>query len=52
MPKTRNFPAEAIVDVVDSILDPTRQMDLSKSVSLDENAEIGSVIEKEMNPAF
>ncbi|MDR1890739.1 MAG: transcription termination factor NusA [Puniceicoccales bacterium] len=51
-PKTGNLHAWAIFEVVDSISDPKTQIHLSKALLLDENAEVGSVIEKEIDPAF
>lgn len=51
-PKTGNLQAWAIFEVVDSISDPKTQIHLSKALLLDENAEIGSIIEKEIDPAL
>jgi N utilization substance protein A len=51
-PKTGKLQAWAIFEVVDSVSDPKTQIHLSKASLLDENAEVGSVIEKEIDPAF
>jgi N utilization substance protein A len=51
-PRTGNLQAWAIFEVVDSISDPRTQIHLSKALLIDENAEVGAVIEKEIDPAF
>jgi N utilization substance protein A len=51
-PKTGNLRAWAIFEVVDSVSNPKTQIHLSKARTIDEATEIGSVIEKEIDPAF
>ncbi|MDR2432394.1 MAG: transcription termination/antitermination protein NusA, partial [Puniceicoccales bacterium] len=51
-PKTGKLQAWAIFEIVDSVSDPKTQIHLSKALLLDENAEVGSVVEKEIDPAF
>lgn len=51
-PKNGNLQAWAIFEVVDSLSDPKTQIHISKALLIDENAEVGSVIEKEINPAL
>lgn len=51
-PRTGNLQAWAIFEVVDSVSDPKTQIHISKALLLDEYAEIGSVIEKEIDPAL
>jgi N utilization substance protein A len=51
-PKTGNLQAWAVFEVVDSVSDPKIQIHISKALLLDENAKIGSVIEKEIDPAL
>lgn len=51
-PKNGNLQAWAIFEVVDSVSDPKTQIHVSKALLLDENTEIGSVIEKEIDPAL
>ncbi|MDR1433369.1 MAG: transcription termination factor NusA [Puniceicoccales bacterium] len=51
-PKTGNLQAWAIFEVVDSVSDPRTQIHLSKARLLDETAEVGSVVEKEIDPAL
>ncbi|MDR1413350.1 MAG: transcription termination factor NusA [Puniceicoccales bacterium] len=51
-PKTGNLQAWAIFEVVDSASDPKTQIHLSKALLLDPAAEVGSVIEKEIDPSF
>jgi N utilization substance protein A len=51
-PKTGNLQAWAIFEVVDSVSDPKTQMHISKALLIDENTEVGAVIEKEIDPAF
>ncbi|MDR1457395.1 MAG: transcription termination factor NusA [Puniceicoccales bacterium] len=51
-PKTGKLQAWAVFEVVDSVSDPKTQIHLSKALLLDENAEVGSVVEKEIDPAL
>jgi N utilization substance protein A len=51
-PKTGNLRAWAVFEVVDSVSDPKTQIHLSKARLVDEAAEIGSVMENEIDPAF
>ncbi|MDR3144505.1 MAG: transcription termination factor NusA [Puniceicoccales bacterium] len=51
-PKNGNLQAWAVFEVVDSVSDPKTQIHLSKALLVDENARIGSVIEKEIDPAL
>lgn len=51
-PRTGNLQAWAIFEVVDSVSDPKTQIHINKALLLDDSAEIGSVIEKEIDPAL
>jgi N utilization substance protein A len=51
-PKTGNLQAWAIFEVVDSVSDPKTQIHLSKALLVDDTAEVGAVIEKEIDPAL
>ena len=51
-PKTGHLQAWAIFEVVDSVSDPQTQMHISKALQLEDDAEIGSVIEKEIDPSL
>jgi N utilization substance protein A len=51
-PKTGNFKAWAILEVVDSVSDPQAQIHVSKAKELNPNIDVSEVIEKEIDPAF
>ncbi|MDR2435939.1 MAG: transcription termination factor NusA [Puniceicoccales bacterium] len=51
-PRTGQLKAWAIFEVVDSVCDPRNQMHISKAMAIDGNAEVGSVIETEIDPAL
>lgn len=51
-PKTGQLQAWAVFEVVDSVSDPRNQIHISKALLSDPLAEVGSVIETDMDPAF
>lgn len=51
-PKTGQLRAWAIFEIVDSVSDPSTQIHISKALLTDPNAEVGSVVEVEIDPAL
>ncbi|MDE6432408.1 MAG: transcription termination factor NusA [Opitutales bacterium] len=51
-PKTGQLKAWAVFEIVDSVSDPSNQIHISKALLTDPGAEVGSVIEVEMDPAL
>lgn len=51
-PRTGELKAWAIFEVVDFVSDPSKQVHISKALATDDTAEIGTVIEKEIDPAL
>lgn len=51
-PKTGQLRAWAIFEVVDSVSDPSNQIHISKALLSDPQAEVGSIIETEIDPAL
>ncbi|MDR3317344.1 MAG: transcription termination factor NusA [Puniceicoccales bacterium] len=51
-PKTGHLQAWSVLEVVDSISDPSAQIHVSKAKYINPTANVGDVIEKEIDPAF
>ncbi|MDR3273777.1 MAG: transcription termination factor NusA [Puniceicoccales bacterium] len=51
-PRTGQLQAWAVFEVVDSVCDPRNQVHISKALAVDDHAEVGSVIETEIDPAL
>lgn len=51
-PKTGSLKAWAVFEVVDSVSDPRRQLHVEKARQLNPLAELGTFIEKEVEPSF
>ncbi|MDR1256068.1 MAG: transcription termination factor NusA [Puniceicoccales bacterium] len=51
-PRTGQLQTWAIFEIVDSVSDPRNQMHISRALLIDGKAEVGSVIETEIDPAL
>ncbi|MDR0679864.1 MAG: transcription termination factor NusA [Puniceicoccales bacterium] len=51
-PRTGQLQAWAVFEIVDSVSDPRNQMHISKALLIDNKAEVGSVVETEIDPAL
>lgn len=51
-PRTGSLKAWILLEVVDSVSDQSKQIHLEKARLIDNEAKIGSIIEKEIDPAF
>lgn len=51
-PRTGQLQAWEVFEIVDSVSDPRNQMHISKALLIDDKAEVGSVVETEIDPTL